>query len=253
VNLVETAVTGFAWAMAELCRHTPDGAVEQYGGASVLVTGAKTASLNYVMVNAPDPDPADVAAAAAAIAGRHVPWGMEFRFGPGPEILGIAREHGLTEAGRPLLMAGPAADLELRRDTPSGLVIEPVGAGHWELYTEVLAAGFGAAPGLFGRTMGGPVLDLPGFRGYLARTPEGPVGTAMGALKDGALTVFNIAVVPDLRGQGIGRALTEAVLIDGLAEGARVASLQSSTMGRPLYASMGFQDAERWYTLEPAN
>jgi ribosomal protein S18 acetylase RimI-like enzyme len=250
VNLVETAVTGFAWAMTELCGHTPAGAVESYGEAIVLVTGAQTASLNYVMVNAPDPDPADVAAAAAALAKRNVPWGMEFRFEPSARILGVAEEHGLTEVSRPLFMVCPAAGLELRRDTPSGLVVEPVGADRWELYNQVLATGFGAPADLFGTTMGGPVLDLPGFRGYLARTPEGPVGTALGTLKDGALTVFNIAVVPDVRGHGIGRALTEAVLIDGLIEGAQVASLQSSPMGRPLYASMGFQEAEHWYTLE---
>ncbi len=250
MNLVETAVTGFAWALNELAEHTPAGATARYGGATVVVSGARTSSLNLVMVNAPDPDPADVATAADAIAARGVPWGMEFRFEPSAEILAVAKEHGLTEVSRPLFMVCAAAGLELRRDTPSGLVIEPVGADRWELYTEVLASGFGAPADLFGTAMGGPVLDRPGFRGYLARTPEGPVGTALGTLKDGALTVFNIAVVPDVRGQGIGRALTEAVLVDGLAEGAQVASLQSSAMGQPLYASMGFREAERWYTLE---
>nr|WP_269326760.1 GNAT family N-acetyltransferase [Kineosporia mesophila] len=96
--------------------------------------------------------------------------------------------------------------------------------------------------------MGGPVLGLPGFRGYLARTADGAVGTALSTVKDGALCVFNVAVRPSARGRGIGRALTEAAL----AQDFTVACLQSSTAGRPLYESMGFRAAERWHTLEPA-
>ncbi|GAA3611997.1 hypothetical protein GCM10022223_30130 [Kineosporia mesophila] len=243
--MIDAAVEGFAWAMAELGSNTPAGALERHGDATVLVSGAAVPSLNYVMVMTQAPDPADVASAATAIQAYGVPWGMEFRHAPTDEIIALAAGLGLGRHTRPQFMTVRPEDLVRRR---TALTIETVGPEHWEEYTDVLTRGFEAPAGIFGATMGGPVLGLPGFRGYLARTADGAVGTALSTVKDGALCVFNVAVRPSARGRGIGRALTEAAL----AQDFTVACLQSSTAGRPLYESMGFRAAERWHTLEPA-
>lgn len=64
--------------------------------------------------------------------------------------------------------------------------------------------------------------------------------------------VFNIAVVPSARGRGLGRALTEAALRDGVAAGADAAYLHASPMGRPLYEAMGFSLVETWTLFQAA-
>ena len=68
----------------------------------------------------------------------------------------------------------------------------------------------------------------------------------------GVVGVFNIAVVPSARGRGLGRALTETVLRDGIAAGADAAYLHTSAMGRPLYESMGFTLVETWTVFQAA-
>lgn len=118
----------------------------------------------------------------------------------------------MTENQRLALMACPRAELVLREKVSDGLTIETVGAARWEEYSAVMAEGFGMPPGGLGTLMGGDVLDAPDTLGYLAQFQGVPVGTASGMVTGRALGVFNVAVLPSFRGQGIGRALTEAVL-----------------------------------------
>lgn len=66
--------------------------------------------------------------------------------------------------------------------------------------------------------------------------------------------INNVAVRPDHRGQGIGRALVEAVLDHGRASGARTALLEvrrSNESAKRLYLSLGFAEVgerPRYYT-----
>ncbi|MBT0772336.1 GNAT family N-acetyltransferase [Kineosporia sp. J2-2] len=257
--MISLAAEGFGRAMVELCRHAPGGQVHRFGHATLVTTGAPTASLNYVMALGPAPRTADVARAAAVLEASQLPWGLEFRTDPGPEIMALAADFGITELSRPGFMTAPAQRLELRDEAPAtgpgspglpGLRIEAAGPDRYEEYTDVLTRGFEAPAGTFGTAMGGTVLALPGLTGYLALDEGRAVGTGLGLTSpDGVLSVFNVAVVPAARGRGIGRALTQAALRDGLRRGARVVGLQGSEMGRPLYESLGLRETERWFTL----
>ncbi|GAB6902836.1 GNAT family N-acetyltransferase [Kineosporia succinea] len=247
--MVDQAVSGFARAIETLGAVTPSGSAQRFGDAVAVTTGAKLASLNYVMAMGRTPTKDDVVAAASALRATGLPWGMEFRTDPGPEITELAAGLGLHTLSRPVFMVAAADDLVLGETSRVG--VEAVGADRWEEYTRVLTQGFETPEGVFGTLMGGPVLDVPGFTGYLAFSDEGTaVGTGMATItEDGALSVFNIAVVPSARGRGVGRALTGTALEDGLDRGARVACLQTSAMGRPLYESLGLREAEAWYTF----
>ncbi|MET8364930.1 GNAT family N-acetyltransferase [Micromonospora sp. NPDC005194] len=100
--------------------------------------------------------------------------------------------------------------------------------------------------GLFGSLMGGAVLDAERIDGYLYEEAGEHLGTGLGMRTRGVVGVFNIAVVPGARGRGLGRAITEKVLREGVAAGADAAYLQTSALGRPLYESMGFRLLENW-------
>lgn len=64
--------------------------------------------------------------------------------------------------------------------------------------------------------------------------------------------VYSVGVVEAFRRRGIGEAMTRAVLRAGREAGCRVAVLQSSEMGRPLYERMGFETVVTYHHFEPA-
>ena len=64
--------------------------------------------------------------------------------------------------------------------------------------------------------------------------------------------VYTIGVVEEYRRQGLGEAMTGAVLRAGRDAGCQVGVLQSSEMGYPLYRSMGFETVVTYHHFEPA-
>lgn len=77
------------------------------------------------------------------------------------------------------------------------------------------------------------------------------VGTAQSWTDGDAIGVFNVAVLDELRGRGIGSALTAAVVADGAAEGATWAYLQSSDEGLSVYQRLGFEVVDEWCSWMP--
>ena len=68
-----------------------------------------------------------------------------------------------------------------------------------------------------------------------------PVAAAILHLSHGVAGVGWVAVRPDAGRRGFATALTWAVVAEGFRRGARLASLQASEMGEPVYRRMGFE------------
>lgn len=241
-ELIRESVDAFHRMRLDTCARTPAGQIQEHGSVTVLYSGTEFASLNLVVATTPDPDPADVSRAAAALTALGRPWMMEFADQPSAEVRQAAAEWGLTEHRRLPLMACPTPELILQDKVSDGLTIETVGSERWEEYSAVMAEGFGMPEGSLGTLLGGDVLDAPGTVSFLARFQGEPAGTSAGMVENHLLGVFNVSVLPAARGQGIGRALTEAALLHVSAEGTRAAFLRSSPMAKPLYESMGFRE-----------
>lgn len=93
--------------------------------------------------------------------------------------------------------------------------------------------------------------ETPAARVWLARDGEAFVGivVAFANLSTFAAkprwNVHDVAVTPDARGRGVGRALLEQVIADATAAGASAVSLEvraDNAAARHLYASLGFGD-----------
>lgn len=67
-----------------------------------------------------------------------------------------------------------------------------------------------------------------------------PVATASLVIAGGAAGIYNVATLEPVRRRGIGAALTTAVVRRGAERGMELATLQASTMGRPIYERLGF-------------
>lgn len=68
-----------------------------------------------------------------------------------------------------------------------------------------------------------------------------PVASGSVTLANDVAGVFNVAVLPEARRQGIGQLMTEAVMKIGGDKGYQYAVLQSSPMGESLYKKMGYE------------
>ncbi|HXQ59249.1 MAG TPA: hypothetical protein VN799_04095 [Acidimicrobiales bacterium] len=75
----------------------------------------------------------------------------------------------------------------------------------------------------------------------VAYADDEPVAAAMTFLSHGIAGLYWVGTVPGGRRSGLGRAVTASVTNASFDRGAAVVTLQASTMGEPIYRSMGFE------------
>ncbi|MGQ5261945.1 GNAT family N-acetyltransferase [Micromonospora sp. ZYX-F-536] len=249
-NTADRMAAAYFDAIEVLCGVTPKGWYAERGTARAAVTHAAIAGLNVAYDTTPEPDLGALDAMATEV-GRQAPhWSIMVRGEAGDEIADLAARHGLMERSDLPLLACTADDIVFRAGAAQRTSVRRVGAAENDLYTRTLTESFEAPEGAFGSLMDGGVLDASSITGYLAEDSGRSAGTGLGMRTANVIGVFNIAVVPAARGRGLGRTITETVLLDGIAAGADAAYLQSSAMGRPLYESMGFRLVENWTVFQ---
>ena len=142
-------------------------------------------------------------------------------------------------------MAADLASVPTDLSLPSGLEILPVETGEGlKEWIHTMSLGFGISteyePAWYD-FLTVAACDLP-FRTYLARLNGKPVGTSQLFTSAGVAGIYNVTCLPEARGQGIGTAITHAPLMDACVMGYRVAILQASALGYPVYRKLGFED-----------
>jgi GNAT superfamily N-acetyltransferase len=135
---------------------------------------------------------------------------------------------------------------------PSGLAIEEVRSPEALVpFREAAFRGFGypvAAAKIF---LNERLLRLPGLRLYAGRVGGEVVATSVLVVTGAVGGIYWVATAEEQRGRGYGEALTWAAVAGGREAGCRVASLQASKMGRPVYARMGFAHVLDYEQLLP--
>lgn len=84
--------------------------------------------------------------------------------------------------------------------------------------------------------------DRSPWRMYVGWLDGRPVAVNMLLLGAGFAGLYAVGVLPDLRRQGIGAAITVRPLIDAREAGYRFGALFSSQIGKPVYERIGFRD-----------
>ncbi len=165
--------------------------------------------------------------------------------------------HGFTTYGDSAAMALDLREMAQDVPLPDGLEIKAVendaDIKHW---SHVVCGGFGAPPHaepeMFkwfktDKDLGQPV------KMYLGWLEGKPVAASNYYLAAGVVGIYCVATLPEARNKGIGYAITQAPLQDGKKMGYRIATLQASKMGAPIYRKMGFKETHRSlnYTWRP--
>jgi hypothetical protein len=212
-------------------------------GTRLITSGIPLPHLNGVFTESRDPDVDEVAEFAHRMTASAVPWSIQVRGEPAPELVEVAARFGLTHRMRLPLMAMPATPVALTSGDHS---IRTVDGKDHEIYRDSLAAGFEAPVDIMAALAQPEILDMPGATAYLVEADGEPVSTGFGILVGDHVGVFNVSTPPRHRRRGYGRAATEVVMRDGFAAGACVAFLQASSDGLPLYELLGFRVVETW-------
>jgi GNAT superfamily N-acetyltransferase len=93
---------------------------------------------------------------------------------------------------------------------------------------------------------------FPDFALFLGTAHGEDVATSMLVVTPPMAGVYNVHVRAANRRQGFGRAITLAALDYALTQGCTAVTLQSTEMGYPLYAAMGFETRYHYLSLAPA-
>jgi ribosomal protein S18 acetylase RimI-like enzyme len=101
-------------------------------------------------------------------------------------------------------------------------------------------------PALVGRLA---VLRAPHVASFVAETEAGVVAGAMVIVTHGVAGVYWVGTTPAARGRGLAELCTRAATNAGFDLGARVAALQASVMGEPIYRRMGYVTVTRYVEL----
>jgi ribosomal protein S18 acetylase RimI-like enzyme len=166
------------------------------------------------------------------------------------DLMRVALDAGLEQWGN-----APAMMLDHRlpeRAPPPGAIVtrveteDDVGA-----FAAVMAAAYSTygmppdvAPAIFSSR---DVLIAPHMVAFLARLEEGaPAAGAMMILTHGVAGIYWVGTIPTARGRGLAEACTRAAGNAGFDLGARVAALQASEMGEPVYRRMGYVELTRY-------
>jgi len=92
----------------------------------------------------------------------------------------------------------------------------------------------------------GSVADRRLIRTFLARRRGAPLATGTLVSAAGVAGLYNVGTLPDARRSGLGRLVSLAAIAAGRDAGYRVAVLQSSPLGEPVYRSIGFEERARF-------
>jgi GNAT superfamily N-acetyltransferase len=119
---------------------------------------------------------------------------------------------------------------------------EPEWSGEWDLETAgvINDLAYGDPPGLWAAALAGLPEGLAHL--YLARRDGEPASMVLVHDHDGDCAFWFAATVPAAQRRGLTSGLLHRALTDARARGCKTSTTQATSMGRPVYARLGYRD-----------
>ncbi len=237
-------------AFVTLAEETPAGETRQFGPLATASAGLPAPLYNRVFVF--DPPPSDALAAAVDwMSGRDVPFWVT--------VTGSALEAARTQLAELNLIKaaeqpGMAMDSLDEVPPPASVaeIAEVTTRDDLADFIRVAASVFGTPPDV-AEAVYQAAWAADHDRLFLARVDGHPAGCGLLIRTGDVAGVYTIGVVEAFRRQGIGEAVSRAVLRAGRDAGCNIGALQSSEMAYPLYEQMGFETVVTYHQFAPAD
>jgi ribosomal protein S18 acetylase RimI-like enzyme len=248
--LIELSDLNLAESCRELARRAGGTVVDEDG--LLLFAGAHPLPflVNGAMRTAAGP-PADevLARASAFFDARARGFTVNVRSHADADLEAAATAAGYTRLGDP-----PAMVLEGRledRDPPPGVAVRqvatPADAAAFALVNGEAYSTYGlprdVTPVLFERL---DVLRAPHIASFVAWVGDEPAAAAMTIVTHAVAGIYWVGTRPRMRGRGLAELVTRVATNAGFDRGGRIASLQASVMGEPVYRRMGYVAVTRY-------
>ncbi len=239
------ADASLAAAFGLVLDHVADqrGARARFGQADVIATGVDAAFFNPILVFDPATAADDVLRAVAWVEGRGLPVSIQVRDDVGPALRSRLEGSGLRTGAwaHPVMVLDPIPGPP-PPPPPAGLTIRVGGAELFDDWHAALESGE-VPRAVCGRSL----LADPRVRVAAGYVDGEPVAGAAVIQLDRIVGVYAVGTRERARRRGFGRAVTWAAIEAGArAWNGTVAILQSSEMGQPVYAAMGFEVVSRY-------
>jgi GNAT superfamily N-acetyltransferase len=236
------------WALFRTVAERGGAEVQDDGEILWTVTGVPVAAFNGVLRAglAPERVDAAIASVSATLDSRGSPWSWYV----GPASLPLELPDRLGDRGFTQLdvLPGMAAPLD-------GVGAAATGGLRFEEVREALALdAFGTLLGVafeMPPLVVDPMLRMleaarrseeAGIRNFIAFDGGEPVACGSLLLAEGVAGLYNIGVLPDRQGAGVGTAMTAALMGEARAAGAETGILWSSAAGLQCYRRLGFEE-----------
>ncbi len=222
--------------------------VIQRGGLTITDSGTPLAQFNNIFVTRPLPDPlAQLKGAIALFDERSRPFLVRIREGLDPAADRACGELGLVDGG---VMPGMAlADMTKPGTRAEGLTMLTARTHEaFSHHLDMIVGAFGVPRAYAEVLLTERFLHLPDTELYVGYLDDRPVAASALFVTGRTAGVYNVATLPEVRGRGIGEAMTWHCVRRGAAMGCVAATLQASDMGRPIYERIGFRLVSPYHT-----
>lgn len=159
------------------------------------------------------------------------------------ETIGLVRQGGIPTMVCQEQTGGPGSALRIERVRDVKTL---------EDHVRVVTAGFDWQPDTLGRIFTPRLLEEPDWAAWVGYEGDAPAATAQLVVHAGIAGLYYVATVRSARRKGYGEAVTRSAMSEGFARGCRVACLQASDLGRPVYEAIGFHVIGEYITYVPA-
>ena len=226
------------------------GETRQRGALTITDSSTPMANFNNIFVTRPLRDPVpELRDAIAFFDERGRPFVVRIREGLDPAAARACSELGLVDGGITPGMA--LADLGRPGTRVEGLSILTARTRETFLaHFELIVAAFGVPRQFAEMLLTERFLHLPDVELYVGYLGDKPVASSALFVTGRTGGIYNVATLPEMRGRGIGEAMTWHCVRRGAAMGCVAATLQASDMGRPIYERMGFRLVSPYRTYQ---
>ncbi len=226
------------------------GETRQCGALTITDSCTPLAMFNNIFVTRPLRDPlAEIRDAIALFDERGRPFVVRIREGLDPAAERACGELGFVDGGITPGMA--LADIAQPGTRVEGLTVLTARTHETFLHhLDVIEGGFGVPRQFIDMLMTERFLHVPDVEVYVGYLDDKPVASSALFVTGRTAGIYNVATLPDVRGRGIGEAMTWHCVRRGAAMGCVAATLQASDMGRPIYERMGFRLVSPYRTYQ---